>query len=103
MARLESIEETNEVPKGAIQTVVDEASVLLPIADIIDLDAERSRLEKAIGKLDQDINKIEKQLANEKFVSNAPAEIVEEQKGRKAEAEQTRNKLSQALQQLAAI
>lgn len=103
MARLQSIELTNDVPKGAIQTVLDEATILLPIADIIDLDAERERLEKAINKLNIDINKINQQLDNKKFIENAPAEIIDEQKNRRDDALMTRNKLSQALDQLASM
>jgi valyl-tRNA synthetase len=103
MARLETIEQLNdEAPKGAIQTVVDEAILILPIADIIDLDKERARLEKEIGKMQEEIKKIERQLGNEKFVANAPEEIVEEQKNRKTDFLNTIEKLSTALQQLEA-
>lgn len=102
MARLESVETTNDVAKGAIQTVVDEATLILPIADIIDLDQERARLQKEIGKLTDDIKKIEQKLSNEKFIENAPEEVVEEQRSRKAEAQNIINKLETALKQLEA-
>ena len=102
MARLESIEMTNDVPKGALQTLVDQTTLILPIADIIDLDAERARLKKQISKLDEDIQKIEAKLSNEKFVANAPEEVIEEQKSRRTEAQGARDKLSAALQQLEA-
>ncbi len=102
MARLESVETTADVAAGAIQTVVDEATLILPIADIIDLDQERARLLKEIGKLTDDIKKIEQKLSNEKFIANAPEEVVEEQRSRKAEAESIINKLETALKQLAA-
>ena len=102
MARLESVETTADVAAGAIQTVVDEATLILPIADIIDLDQERARLQKEIGKLTDDIKKIEQKLSNEKFIANAPEEVVEEQRSRKAEAESIINKLETALKQLAA-
>ncbi|MCB1652353.1 MAG: valine--tRNA ligase [Alphaproteobacteria bacterium] len=103
MARLESIELTGEVPKGSIQSIVDEATIILPVAEIIDLDAERARLQKTIEKLDQDIQKIDQQLGNEQFISKAPAEVIEEKKQQKTEAETTKNKLSQALKQLASV
>lgn len=102
MARLESIELSDEAPKGSIQTVVGETTLILPIADIIDLDAERARLKKQLDKLEQDIQKIDQTLGNEKFVANAPEEIVAEQKQRKEEALKLSEKLSQALQQLEA-
>jgi valyl-tRNA synthetase len=103
MARLENIEVTNAAPPaGSIQTVVDEATLILPIATIIDLDKERARLQKEIDRLRSDIGKIDQKLGNKEFVQNAPAEVVEEQKTRRSEAETTLGKLSAALQQLAA-
>ncbi|MCB1562388.1 MAG: valine--tRNA ligase [Alphaproteobacteria bacterium] len=103
MARLESIAQAGSaVPAGSLQAILDEATLIMPVADIIDLDAERTRLEKQITKLEDDIRAIEKKLGNKAFVDNAPADIVEEQKSRRAEAEATREKLAQALKQLAA-
>ena len=100
MARLEVIEHVKDAPKGSIQTVVDEATLILPIADIIDLDAERARLSKAMAKLDVDIKKIDAKLGNDKFVQNAPEEVIAEQKSRKSEALAKREKLDHALKQL---
>ncbi len=101
MARLQSIEiKEDAAPAGAIQTVVGEATLILPIADIIDLDKERARLEKEIEKLSSDIKKIDQKLGNKKFLDNAPDEIVNEQHTRKSNAEKLRDKLSAALKQL---
>lgn len=100
MARLEKVELTTEVPAGAVQSVIGEATILLPIADIIDLDVERARLNKVIGKLDLDIKKIDKKLDNDKFIQNAPEEVIAEQKSRRKEALTKRDKLSDALRQL---
>jgi valyl-tRNA synthetase len=102
IARLESIEMTEEAPKGSIQTVVDKATLILPIADIIDLDAERDRLKKQIAKLEDNINKLSKKLENKAFVENAPEEVVEEQRTRIAEDQTIVEKLSSALKQLEA-
>lgn len=103
MARLEKIELCEgDIPSGSIQTVLDEAYLILPIAGIIDLDQERARLQKEIEKLESDIRKINQKLENKKFIDNAPEEIIEEQKSRRAEAEGTMSKLSQALNQLEA-
>ena len=101
MARIESIEQIDgDAPKGSIQTVVGKTTLILPIADIIDLDKERARLEKEIQKLETDIKKIDQKLENKKFIENAPDEVIEEQKSRRANAEGTMSKLSQALKQL---
>jgi valyl-tRNA synthetase len=102
MARLETIGLAADAPKGAIQSVVDEATIILPIADIIDLDKERARLRKEIEKLNAELTKIHTKMADEKFVKNAPEEIIEEQRSRQANFESTLNKLSQALKQLEA-
>ncbi len=103
MARLEDIARLDgDVPHGSIQTVVDEATIVLPIADIIDLDKERERLKKEINKLSDDIKKIDQKLGNKKFIDNAPDEVVAEQRNRKSDAETVLSKLSQALKQLEA-
>ncbi|MCD8497885.1 MAG: valine--tRNA ligase [Alphaproteobacteria bacterium] len=102
LARLNTITDTDNVPKGAIQSVHGEATIILPIAELIDLDAERERLKKQIVKLEQEIEKVDRNLANENFVKNAPDEIIEEQKQRREDAQAAHIKLSAALKQLEA-
>ncbi len=102
MSRLEDISFVEIAPKGSIQTIVDQTTLILPIADIIDLDAERDRLKKRISKLDDDIQKISAKLKNEKFIENAPDELVDEQKALVAEKQAARDKFTAALQQLEA-
>ncbi len=104
LARLETIEIMGDdlPPKGSVQTILGEATLALPIAEIIDLDKERARLKKEIEKLTSDIGKVDQKLADQKFVANAPEEIIEENKARKVEWSQTLQKLSQALKQLEA-
>lgn len=102
MARLDSIAEIAVPPKGSLQTIVDEATIILPIAEIIDLDKERARLRKEIDKLSANIDRIDQKLADQKFMDNAPQDIVDEQRSRRAETELILKKLSQALQQLEA-
>jgi valyl-tRNA synthetase len=86
--------------KGAVQLVVDEATLFLPLADFIDLAAERARLVKEIGKLTDEIGKLDGKLANEAFIARAPAEIIEEQRDRRAEAASVRQKLEEAVQRI---
>lgn len=103
MARLESISLLSGTPpKQSLKAVVDEATLILPIADLIDLDKERERLQKQIAKLQDDIRKTDEKLGNDQFVSNAPPEIIEEFKTRKVDALSTIEKLETALSQLAA-
>jgi len=102
MARLDSIETGVEGGgQGAVQLVVDEATLFLPLAGIIDLAAERARLEKEIGKLAGEIAKLDGKLNNEAFVSKAKPEVVEEQKERRAEAAAVKAKLEDAVRRIA--
>ncbi|MEN6543139.1 valine--tRNA ligase [Parvibaculum sp.] len=100
LARLASADTSETVPAGSLQLVLDEATVLLPIADFVDLKAETARLAKEIGKLEGEIEKLAAKLANEKFVASAPEHVVEEQRERKAEAEAARAKFADALKML---
>ncbi|UTW50440.1 valine--tRNA ligase [bacterium SCSIO 12827] len=94
---------TGEVPKGAVQDVLDGAMIILPIADAIDLDAEKARLLKEISKQDAEIDRFEKKLGNAKFVANAPAEVVDGEREKLGEAQATRARLDEALKRLAAV
>jgi len=103
LARLSEVSVSETVPKGAVQVVVDEATVALPIGDVIDVAQEVARLEKEIGKVDGEIGKIEKKLANESFTAKAPPAVVEEQRARADDYRQSRTKLSEALDRLATL
>jgi valyl-tRNA synthetase len=102
LARLASIDPAAAIPKGSAQTVIEEATLILPLADVIDIAQERERLKREIAKLAGEIEKIERKLSNEQFTAKAPPEVVEEQRERMAEAEQTRAKLAEALKRVAA-
>jgi valyl-tRNA synthetase len=102
LARLSSITHVEEAPKGSIQTIVDKTTLILPIAELIDLDQERERLRKEITKLEDNIKKISGQLDNKNFVANAPAEVIEEKKDIVAQDEDKKQKLHKALEQLLA-
>ncbi len=102
LARLDSIEvDAAATRQGAVQIVVDEATVVLPLAGVIDVAQEKARLAKEVAKTTDEIAKFEKKLANAQFVAKAPPEVVEEQRQRMADAEQARAKLSTALERLA--
>ncbi|MCI4662966.1 MAG: valine--tRNA ligase [Neomegalonema sp.] len=94
LARLSEWSSAKTAPKGAITVAIEEAVVNLPLADVIDIKAEKARLEKALGKVEKEAKGIEAKLSNEAFVSKAPEEVVEEQRERleagKAEAEKLR-------------
>ena len=107
MARVEpsvaGSSESPEVRDGAIQIVFDESSLMLKIADFIDIAEERARLERERGKMQGEIDKIDKKLGNEKFLSRAPEAVVEEQRERRSEADMSCRKLDEALGRLSSL
>lgn len=66
----------NDIPEQAAITAVGGISAYLPLAGLVDLEAERQRLEKDLSEARAYFSRIEAKLANEKFVTNAPAEVV---------------------------
>jgi valyl-tRNA synthetase len=104
LARIDRVEFlSGEGPKGAAQIVLDEATILLPLAGVIDVEKEHARLKKDLDKAAGEADKIARKLGNEQFVAKADPEVVEEQRQRLVEIEQTRDKLAQAMARLAAI
>ena len=89
--------QSGDLPPGSVQTVLDEATLILPLADVIDIDQERQRLAKAVAKLDGQIAGMTKKLANKGFTDKAPPEVVDTQRTNLADTEQTRAKLQDAL------
>ena len=86
--------------KGAIQFVLDEATVFVGVADFIDVAAEQARLNKELVKQQSEIERFEKKLANEKFVANAPEAVVEAEREKLADAQVALAKLTEARERL---
>ncbi|ALA18833.1 valyl-tRNA synthetase [Chelatococcus sp. CO-6] len=101
LARLGDISYADAVPGGSIQLIVRGEVAALPLAGLVDLAAERVRLEKELGKLDADIARIDAKLANADFIARAPEEVVEEQKERREAALLRQGKIREALARLA--
>ncbi|AKI00468.1 valyl-tRNA synthetase [Hoeflea sp. IMCC20628] len=97
LARVTDVVLENAVPSGSAQIVVGEATACLPLGELIDLSAEKARLEKALSKLGDDIDKIERKLANEKFVANAKPEIVLAERDKLADLLGQKDKIAQAI------
>jgi valyl-tRNA synthetase len=102
LARLSDITPLEgEVPKGAAQGVVDEATLVLPLAGVIDLAAERTRLGREIAKQQDEIRRLDAKLGNPGFVSRAAEDVVEETRQKRAAAEATAARLTAALARIA--
>jgi valyl-tRNA synthetase len=103
LARLKIVDVlAGDAPKGSVQDVLDEATLVLPLADVIDIAQERARLEREAAKLDKEIEKIDAKLGNASFVAKAPAEVVEEQRERRDGLTASGAKLREALARLSA-
>ena len=103
LARLDSVATSDaaaEVPEGSAQIVHGEATIVLPLAGVIDIAQEKARLEHERDKVAADIAGIEKKLANKAFVDKAPDHVVATQHERKAAAQATFVHLAQALARL---
>ena len=73
------------VPPKSATAVVSASKLIVPLADLIDLEAEIKRQEKKLDKLTNEKNSLEGRMKNEKFVANAPKELVEQTNARIAE------------------
>ncbi|MET3521816.1 valine--tRNA ligase [Mesorhizobium abyssinicae] len=97
LARVGDIALVDAPPKGSAQMVLNEATVCLPLGSLIDLAAEAARLQKELAKVTEEIARLHKKLSNEKFVANAPEEVVEAEREKLAEYREAQEKLSVAL------
>jgi valyl-tRNA synthetase len=101
LARLTSAEVADAIPKGSAQFVLEEATVALPLGDVIDFARERGRLEKDLKKAQEEIARFDAKLSNEQFVSRAPEEVLAEQREKRAEAATLAARLMDAIKRLA--
>ncbi len=99
LARVEDLT-TGEAPKGSAMVGTKGATFAIPLADIIDVDAEKSRISKSLAKVEKEAGGLKGRLGNPKFAANATAEVVEEAKANLALREEEIAQLSAALAQL---
>jgi valyl-tRNA synthetase len=100
MARLADISFADRAPEGSVQLLVRGEVASLPLKGVIDLSAEKVRLDKELAKAEADIKRVDAKLANEKFVANAPEEVVEEEKEKREAAMARKAKILEALERL---
>jgi len=100
MARLSEISFAAAAPEGAVQLLVRGEVAALPLKGVIDFSAEKARLEKEAAKAEADIKRVDAKLSNEKFVANAPEDIVEEEKEKREAAVARKAKILEALERL---
>ena len=84
------------MPKGSIQSLLDEISIGLIVVDEIDVSKEKERIRRDLKKTLEDIEKISKKISNEQFIKNAPEKVILENKQRLTDAMYKRSKLEDA-------
>ncbi|WKC37867.1 valine--tRNA ligase [Ectopseudomonas chengduensis] len=105
LAKLESVRVLaagEEAPMSAT-TLVGEMEVLVPMAGLIDKDAELARLDKEIGRLQGEVQRVGGKLSNQGFVAKAPAEVLDKERAKLAEAEQALAKMVEQRGKIAAL
>ncbi len=101
LARLEDLSVLGgDIPSGTAQAILGDATVILLLEGVIDLDQEAARLKKEVAKADGEIGKLQAKLGNENFLSRAPAEVVAEQRERLADTQAVRERLTAALERV---
>jgi len=103
LARIESLSPADTMPKGALTVAVDGATFGMPLEGLIDVAAEKARLEKALQKLDKELGGLRGRLGNPKFIESAPEEVVEETREALAAKEAEDAQLRTALDRLSEV
>jgi valyl-tRNA synthetase len=100
LARLSDISLVERAPQGAVQLIVRGEVAALPLQGVIDIAAEKARLEKELARVQSDIARIDAKLANPDFIARAPEDVVEGEREKRDEAETRRLKIIEALERL---
>ncbi|MEI7473672.1 MAG: valine--tRNA ligase [bacterium] len=77
-----SNEECREIPPQSATAVVGSSKIIIPLAGLIDIEKETARQNKKLETLVKELNSLEGRMKNEKFVSNAPADVLEQTRSR---------------------
>ncbi len=102
VASIKALADGKEPPASATALLGD-MRLLVPMKGVIDVDAERARLEKQRSKLSADLARTRGKLDNENFVNNAPTDVVTKERQRAAEFEKTIGQLGEQLEKLAEL
>jgi valyl-tRNA synthetase len=102
VGRVESVTmlAVDEEPPPSATALLDDVRLLVPMKGIIDVEAERQRLEKQRDKIDAELKRARGKLGNPKFVNNAPADVVAQERQRESEFERQIDQLSEQLARL---
>ncbi len=93
LARIEDLDinYTDAFPKGSISQAYEEATLIIPLAGVVDIEKESARIKKDIENKESFIERTKIQLSNQSFVERAPAAVIQDKRNALEEAEQTLN------------
>ena len=100
LARVSEISFSDAAPQGSVQLLVRGEVAALPLKGVIDLAAEKARLEKEMAKADADIKRVDTKLSNADFMARAPEEVVDGEREKREEAVARKDKILEALERL---
>lgn len=100
LARVNEITRAAVAPSQSVQIGAGDAVVCLPLSGLVDFSAEQQRLEKEIVKLDGEITRLDKKLSNQKFLANAPQDVVAGEREKRADYQGQKEKVSEALERV---
>jgi valyl-tRNA synthetase len=103
LARIESLAEAAQAPKGAITIAVEGGTFAIPLEGVIDIAEEKARLTKTLEKLEKDLNGLRGRLSNPAFLASAREEVVDETRDKLEQGEDEAGKLRAALARLAEL
>ena len=105
LARIGSVEylTSGERPKGAAMAIVGGTEVYLPLGDLIKPEEEQTRLTKEVGKVEEELSRIQKKLANPDFLGKAKAEVIQKEREKSSQYQEKLRTLNLSLERLGEI
>ena len=90
-------------PKGAATAVAGALEIYLPLDDLVNLEEERARLSKEVGKIEGELARVEKKLSNGDFIAKAKPEVIQKEKAKAVEFEEKIRTLRSSLEKIQEI
>jgi valyl-tRNA synthetase len=91
-----------KAPEKSMSQVLSGVELFLPLAGLLDLDAEIARLEKELEKLNKEVERVDKKLSNQGFIAKAPEKVIEEEKAKQADYKEKRETVQARIAELKA-
>ncbi len=91
------MDDAAKAPEDVMSAVIAGAQIFIPLDDLVDYNAEFDRLTKEKKRLEGEVTRVEKKLANQGFISKAPQNVIDEEKAKQAQYEEMLSKVTEQL------